>query len=480
MKKFLFLAPFFLSLAAIFLLPNLLFSQGQLSIIVSDSDNQPLPGVTVELCSSVLERIRRAITDADGACTYKDLPPGLYQVMCDIAGYRPILRKNIRILPKAEVLKVIMERTHGGTVIIEKGPPPPVDPSIISFTPEDADIFSETSSTLHERIASTWERMVLTTDVCDKRAILKEVLRDWRDSLEKTRNKLTARPQASKKRFMIQAVFDGMEKHIRFDSDSISEFDKNTTNLRGKLSAIANFLKRVSETGKATFDLHVSSFPENTEVTYSYTYGGAVKKHPERTPTTIRDLYFAPCVIIFKQEGRNSVASITHDPFRFFETGIHHVRMSLLDKDEWDSSYKNAPPLKERVSQSDLIIVGEVKLSEYRQNEESSDIYTYTTVAVEECIKGSNILKGKDIVLKRLGGTIKEEGIVHYVERHPAGFSQPGFSKNERILLLLRLLPESKHYEVVAGRHGRFTIMKDDIIAGRRVPLKEFIQKLKN
>jgi hypothetical protein len=214
-------------------------------------------------------------------------------------------------------------------------------------------------------------------------------------------------------------------------------------------------------------------------MTYRYEYGGSVKEHPERTPTTIKDLYFAPCIIIFKQDGRTSGASITYDPYKFLKAGIHQVRMHLLNKRQWGASYQNPPSLKKRANQADLIIVGKVQKSECRRNKGSSDVYTYITVSVEECIKGSDILKGNDIVIRKLGGSIKDEGIIHYVERHPAGFSQPGFSKNERILLLLRLLPDSMHYEVVTGRHGKFSIMKDDIIAGKHISLKEFIRKIK-
>ena len=479
MNKCRFFPPFLFSIAIILLVTNLFSEQGQLSVIVTDSDRQPLPGATVELCSPALERIRSAITRANGTCIFPDLPLGSYQILCELAGFKSILQKNISIFTKDEVLKVSMEKTHLAMVLTAPGPPPPVDPSITSFTSKDAIILNEASISLHANVASAWERMAASTDVCDKRAILKEALRNWKVILKEVKNKLTAYPQASKKRFMIYVIFDGMEQQISCDLDSISEFDQNILNLRAELSAIANFLKRVSDTGKATYDLHISSFPENAEMTYRYEEDGPLKEHYERTPTTIKDLYFAPIAIIFKQEVRTSVAGITYDPYKFLEADIHQVRMHLLDESQWGASFKNPPSLEERVNQSDLIIVGKVQKSECRRNKGSSDVYTYVTVSVEECIKGSDILNGNEIVLQKLGGSIKEEGIVHHVERHPAGFSQPGFSKNERVLLLLRLLPDSKHYEVVAGQHGKFSVMKDDIIAGRYVPLKEFIRKIK-
>lgn len=480
MNKFHFAAPLLFCIAIFPLAPNFFGDQGQLSVIVTDSDRQPLPGTKVELCSPALERIRHAVTNANGTCIFPDLPQGPYQIKCDLAGFKPLLRKNVRIFTKAEVLKVSMEKTYlMRAIITAPGPPPPVDPSVNSFTSEDAIILSEASLSLHESVAFSRECMAEQTDVCDKRAILKEALRKWKDILEKTKNKLAASPQASKKRFMINAVFGGMEQQTRFDLDWLNEFDQNASKLMAELSGIAYLLKRVSDTGKATFDLHITSFPENTEVTYRYKYGGPLKEHHERTPTTIKNVYFAPCIIIFKQDGRTSVASITYDPYKFLEAGIHQVRMHLRNKRQSGASCQNPPSLKERANQADLIILGKVQKSDCRRNKKSSDVYTYVTVSVEECIKGSDILKGNDIVIKKLGGSIKEDGIIHYVERHPAGFSQPGFSKNERVLLLLRLLPDSMHYEVVTGQHGKFSIKKDDIIAGRYVPLKEFIRIIK-
>lgn len=478
MKKFQFLAPFFFSLVAIIMAPNLLFSQGQMSVIITDPDQRPLPGVAVEICSSVLERVLIGVTDVSGACHFRDLPQGSYQIKCGSVGSRIKILKNISVCSAPITIEVSMEEQF---IIGEHIDfiDPPVDPKITSLTSKDANLLSEASSSLHQHIESTRDRMDVANDICERREILKEALKNWRDILEKTKNKLKSLPQAHEKRFMINTIFDGILKHMRTDLNSIREFDQNASILRTDLSAIENFLRHVSDTGKATFDLHISSFPEDAEVAYRYSYGGYVKKHHERTPTTIKDLYFAPCIIIFKQEGRTSVASITYDPFRFLEAGIHQVRMHLLDKSQWGASYQNPPLLEERVNKSDLIIAGKVQKSECRRNEKSSDVYTYVTVLVEECIKGADILKGDEIVIKKLGGSIKEEGIVHHVERHPAGFSQPGFSKNERVLLLLRLLPDSMYYEVVAGQHGKFSIMKDDIIAGKYVSLKEFIRKIK-
>jgi len=477
MNKFQISSPFFFGLAIIIMVPTLLFSQGQLSVIITDSDQRPLPGVAVEICSPALERILIGITDASGVCHFKDLPTGPYQIKCGSAGYKTIILKNIRIYSTPVTLKLsrveeILIEEH--VDFVER----PVDPTITSFTSEDAILLSETSSSLHESIESTWDRMAVATDVCDRREILKEASKNWRDILEKTKKKLIGFPQAHEKRFMINTIFDGILKHTRSDLNSIRKFDQNALRLRAELYAIANFLKRVADTGKATFDLHVVTFPKDVKLTYRYVRG-PIKEHHERTPTTIKNLYYAPCIIRFKQEGRTTATSVPYDPYVSLGAGTHQVRMHLLDKSQWGSAYQNPPSLEERVSQSDLVIVGEVQQSECRRNKERSDIYTYVTVSVEDCIKGSDILKGNEIVIKKLGGSIKEEGIVQYVERHPAGLSQPDFEKHKKVLLMLKLLSDSLHYEVVAGQHGKFSIMKGDIIAERYVSLKEFIQKIK-
>jgi hypothetical protein len=477
MNKFQVSSPFFLGLAIIIMAPALLFSQGQLSVIITDSDQRPLPGVAVEICSPALERILIGITDASGVCHFKDLPAGPYQIKCGSAGYKTIIQKNIRINSTPVTLK--LSRVEEYLIeeyvdFVERA----VDPNITSFTSRDAILLSETSSSLHESIESTWDQMAVADDVCDRREILKEASKNWRDVFKKTKNKLTDFTQSHEKRFMINAIFDGILKHTRSDLNSIHEFDQNALRLRAELCAIANYLKRVAETGKATFDLRVETFPKDVKLTYSYVRG-LIKEHHEHTPTTIKNLYYAPCRIGFRQEGRTSAVSVPYDPYDFLEAGTHQVRMHLLDKSQWGSSYQNAPSLEERVRQSDLIIVGEVQQIECRRNEEISDIYTYVTVSVEERIKGSDILKENEIVIKKLGGSIKEEGIVQYVERHPAGLSQPGFEKRKKVLLMLKLLPDSLHYEVVAGQHGKFSILKGDIIAERYVSLKEFIQKIK-
>jgi hypothetical protein len=473
-KKFRISVLFLFSLGAIVVTPAPSFSQGRLTVIVTDLEQVPMQAVGIEICSPALDRVRTGGTNAQGLCNFEDLPEGSYQVKL-LVPQKKIPPKRITVSSKTEVLRMRIERPYVVSIHEDFKTPPPVDPAITSFTSSDAKILSEASSSLNKSIALTWDRMATAVDVCERREILMEALENWKGILGKTRRTLVNIPQAHEKRFMINRVFDGMVKHTRCDMNALREFDQNASELRVALDKIAKILKRAADSGKVTFDLQVVSFPEGAKLTYDYLQSYAAKEHPELAPTTIKDLYFAECQIHFKHEGYRP-AGITYDPYSSLKDGVHQLRVNLLDRSQ--SGYQKIPFLEECVRESDLVILGKVQDSQCRRDEEKSDIFTYVTVAVEEGIKGSNILREDNIVIKSLGGFIREEGVIQHVERHPAGLSPPGFEKGEGVLLLLRRFPESEYYQVVAGQHGKFSIMKDDKIAGRYVPLKEFIQKI--
>ena len=112
------------------------------------------------------------------------------------------------------------------------------------------------------------------------------------------------------------------------------------------------------------------------------------------------------------------------------------------------------------------------------------DVYTFVTVSVDECIKGSDILKRNEIIIKILGGSIKKEGIVQYVERQPdLRLNLPSFEKHEKTLLMLKMLSDSTYYKVIHGQSGKFIIQKDNSIqrisSPRKISLEEFIQQIK-
>lgn len=449
--------------------PASITSQGQLTVIVTDLKNMPLRGNPVEICSSALDRIQTGATDAQGICVFKDLPVGSYQVKLH-SGFKKIATRKIKVSSEPAVLRMSIESPvgfirHGRTI------PFPVDPTITSFTSGDAKILNEASSGLKKSVASTWNWISSAADVCERREILIGALENWKDMLWKTRTILENPPQSDEKRFMIRTVFEGMIEHLEFDLDSISEFAQNASKLRFVLDTIAKVLRRASESGAATFDLQVVSQP--AYATVSYTRGeGTWIEHSEHTPTTIKGLYFAICQISIKREGYDQIWWY-YDPYRSLKEGAHQLRANMQPMGQVD--FIQAPPsLEKRVHESDLIIVGEIQQAKARRDKIGSDVYTYTTVAVIECVKGFNVLRGDKIVIRVLGGAVPEEGIFQY-----AAVDRPVLEKGERVVLMLKRLPESGYYQVIAGQHGEFYIQKDEVIEEVFMPVKDFIRKIK-
>jgi hypothetical protein len=337
------------------------FSQGRLTVIVTDLEQVPLWGVRIEICSSALDRIRIGGTNAQGLCNFEDLPAGSYQVKF-LAGHKKIPTKRITVSSKTEVLRVSIEKPYLIAVHGDFPSPLPVDPAITSFTSNDSKILNEASSSLLKSMAYTWGQMASAADVCERREILKEALENWKDILGKTRRELVYLPQAHEKRFMINTVFDGMVKHTQCDMNSLREFDQNASELRVILDKIAKILKRAADSGKVTFDLQVVSYPEGAKLTYMYPQRATAKEHPEPSPTTIKDLYYAECVIGIKHEGYHP-AGITYDPYSSLKDGFHQLRVNLLDRSQ--SGYQKIPFLEECVRESDLVILGKVTLSPF-------------------------------------------------------------------------------------------------------------------
>ena len=127
--------------------------------------------------------------------------------------------------------------------------------------------------------------------------------------------------------------------------------------------------------------------------------------------------------------------------------------------------------LEERVKRSDLIIVGEVQNTESKWINNRTTIYTYVTVSVEECIKGTSPLK--NIVIRCYGGAIKEEDVAITVP------DSPSFGKGQKVLLMLRFFPDTGEYVVLHGKYGKYTIIKN-YVRSEGISKDEFIKKIKN
>jgi hypothetical protein len=142
----------------------------------------------------------------------------------------------------------------------------------------------------------------------------------------------------------------------------------------------------------------------------------------------------------------------------------------VLIPSDISGNYQKPHSLEELVNRSDLIIEGVVQNSESKWDEKRTTINTFITVSVEECIKGSKLFDGNNVVLMLPGGIDKEEGII-ITDAH----GSPSFGKDERVILMLKSLPDSEHYALVA----KFVIMHNNKIMVENIDKEEFIQKIK-
>src|SRR5215212_5943826 len=83
------------------LLPAIGFAQGQTGTIAGvakDATGAVLPGVTVEVASpALIEKVRTAVTDGEGAYKIINLRPGTYSVTFTLTGFSTVKREGIEL-----------------------------------------------------------------------------------------------------------------------------------------------------------------------------------------------------------------------------------------------------------------------------------------------------------------------------------------------------------------------------------------------
>src|SRR6187401_1154958 len=86
------------ALAAIVLLPRMVFAQATIAGVVRDASAAVLPGVSVEASSSALiEKTRTVVSDGTGQYRITDLPPGTYVLTFTLQGFTTVKRDALTV-----------------------------------------------------------------------------------------------------------------------------------------------------------------------------------------------------------------------------------------------------------------------------------------------------------------------------------------------------------------------------------------------
>jgi len=84
--------------ACLVALPSAAWAQSAFAGIVRDTSGAVMPGVTVEAASPVLiEKVRSAVTDANGAYRIVDLRPGVYTITYSLPGFNTQIRDGVEL-----------------------------------------------------------------------------------------------------------------------------------------------------------------------------------------------------------------------------------------------------------------------------------------------------------------------------------------------------------------------------------------------
>lgn len=120
--------------------------------------------------------------------------------------------------------------------------------------------------------------------------------------------------------------------------------------------------------------------------------------------------------------------------------------------------------------ESDVIAIGDIKEVESSWNLWRTMIYTYSTLSVEEYVKGG---KGqKTLIIITEGGTVGESSV--WVEDVPV------FAKNETVLVFLKRA--GREFSVVGWAQGKYIVDNGEVrdLKGEKTTLNDFLRRIRD
>src|SRR4249920_1209748 len=72
--------------------------RGRINGTVTDNTGAVMPGVTVTATSPALIQPQVQVSGADGSYRFLALPPGVYEVAFELAGFQSIKREGVRVV----------------------------------------------------------------------------------------------------------------------------------------------------------------------------------------------------------------------------------------------------------------------------------------------------------------------------------------------------------------------------------------------
>jgi|NGEPerStandDraft_6_1074524.scaffolds.fasta_scaffold10213_2 hypothetical protein len=117
------------ALAALGLTANVAYSQttGGIEGTVTDANEAPLPGASVDLRSPSLQGARSAVTNTAGRFRFPVIPPGTYTVTCSLSGFKKVEKNGVTVNLDATATVLIRMEISVKEEIVVSGEAPVVD-----------------------------------------------------------------------------------------------------------------------------------------------------------------------------------------------------------------------------------------------------------------------------------------------------------------------------------------------------------------